>query len=364
MTTLRRWTILAPLALLTGCSFIDDWSAFTTTNAGMDSGTPDSGTPDAGTDSGTPDAGTDAPACSDACDDDADCDPGEVCALDDDDGCSTCQPCTGCDPASCATTCVVTDRAARTCECAPPRREGEPCESSTECATGLQCAEGFGVCLATCAVDSDCTGTYSRCDGAFCYPTEIDCANSDDDDGDGFTDCDDFDCAGDPACGGGGGGGEWDPCPTDGDCDTGLVCRVGICMRPCAVSSDCTSADFPECADLDGDGLGECLPMTGCDFVHNSGCRVGEACYLIWLDAETVRAGCLRARGSIVPIGGACGHDDRWCAPGSSCWWTSSPPGTCVQWCYVEEGACVTGTCAPFSTPAPIYMGQMVGTCS
>src|SRR5262249_37349738 len=41
----------------------------------------------------------------------------------------------------------------------------------------------------------------TKCSGAGCTPTEACCADDLDNDGDGKTDCDDPDCAADPACG-------------------------------------------------------------------------------------------------------------------------------------------------------------------
>jgi hypothetical protein len=93
-----------------------------------------------------------------------------------------------------------------------------------------------------CATDPACTGGGSGDAGEDTYADG--CANDSDDDGDGDVDCEDADCAGDPACNGGGGlvcapevcspvcpSGNCSTCVTSGNCNS--TCIGGNCDQQC-----------------------------------------------------------------------------------------------------------------------------------
>ncbi len=345
---------IASFCLLAGCSFIDDWTTLSTRpGAAEDGGMNDAGS---GQDSG--------PSCTDSCDPGTGCpNEGEVCALAS-DGCLACQACTGCDPLSCPTACeVVTGTAQCVCQ---PSGEGGPCFDVSHCEIGLGCDATLAACLLPCATDAECTGVYPYCVEGRCYlpSSETDCANGFDDDGDRNTDCADLDCTGDASCIGT--VPEWEFCADAAACMVGLSCRNGACVRNCATASEC-GGDFPECADVDSDGVTECTPALGCDFVANTGCDAAYECRLIaFPPGGDAVAGCVTPRGT-VPVGSEC-SDAAQCAPGAECLSTDGTVFTCYQWCYVDDPAtCPAGqTCNPLTGPdgsEATYMGRVFGAC-
>lgn len=346
---------IASLGLLAGCSFIDDWTTLSTRpGTTQDGGMNDAGT---GHDSG--------PSCTDTCEPATGCpNAGEVCAVAA-DGCLACQACTGCDPSTCPTACEVVSGTSQ-CVCRQST-EGGPCLDSSHCEAGLICYADVGACLRVCNVDSECTGVFSTCIDTRCYrpSNETDCANGVDDDGDGSTDCEDIDCAGQAVCAGPGGG-EWESC-ADGACMPGLICRSNVCYRSCGAAADC-GGDFPDCADVDSDGVFECTPQLGCDFVANSGCAAAYECRPVSISPTgEILAGCVTPRGGLGP-GADCSATPDQCGVRLEC----LGDGTnfrCYRWCYEDDpGGCPAGeACNPVTTPSGenlVYMSRGVGVCA
>ena len=103
----------------------------------------------------------------------------------------------------------------------------------TDCTDGIDNdADGYLDCI-----DFDCNGDPA-------CPVE-DCSNGTDDDGDGYVDCDDYDCSADPACTG---GAEICDDLIDNDSDGELDCFD----TDCAGDAACSSADM--CCFYNGDG--------------------------------------------------------------------------------------------------------------
>jgi len=211
-------------------------------------------------------------------------------------------------------------------------------------------------------------------------PTETQCADGLDNDGDGKTDCADPDCLG-AAC-------------NDGNaCTTGTTCQAsGACGG--GTTTQCNSPPNAQCYQ----GAGTCLPSTGlcrytplasgttCDADSNA-CTVADACD----GAGTCKAGaaktcnsppgqCYDPTGTCAPATGSCSYAFK--ASGSACNADSNPctvgdacdgEGTCVagaakvcntpptgSGCW-QAGVCstATGSC----TYAPLSAGTACGTC-
>ena len=125
----------------------------------------------------------------------------------------------------------------------------------TDCSDGVDNdGDGYIDCI-----DFDCNGDPA-------CPTE-DCSNGTDDDGDGYIDCDDFDCSSDPACSG---GSEICDDMVDNDSDYELDCADA----DCAGDPACAGADM--CCFYPGDGTTwtTCQDATAIDCV----CQMDSWC--------------------------------------------------------------------------------------
>lgn len=152
-------------------------------------------------------------------------------------------------------------------------------------------------------IDQDCDGSdasSSSGGGSGTPSTETDCSDGVDDDQDGLTDCDDFDCYSDPACQSSGGSGSTGGCSStevedcngncapggwvgDGSCDDGTYSYLGNQIDlDCALhnydNGDCTGSggsgtttesDCTDGVDNDQDGLTDC---------NDSDCTYDPAC--------------------------------------------------------------------------------------
>ncbi len=272
---MKSLSLIAAALILGGCSFIDDWSTFSTDpSQSMDGGPADSGRTDAGPD-----------ACVDECDADTQsgCNIGAVCIRG--DSCGTiCVDCAGvCD--TCTTTCVVEGNGS--CYC-PGELEGGVCAADSDCQEGLGCLND--ICHKRCLTP----GSASECEGAlhpycvelnggtFCVPEMCNplllgaCTSP-------------ATCAllgvslgepeqGQPQCIGAGDKQENDVCVADGTCAPGLSCIMTLtlgtahCVRTCDLAGPGTECDpqfstgcAPDLLEIastlsDGTALGVCVP--------------------------------------------------------------------------------------------------------
>ncbi|RJP36644.1 MAG: hypothetical protein C4547_07045 [Phycisphaerales bacterium] len=192
---------------------------------------------DGAVDCADPDCGGD-PAC--ACDNDNVCEPGEDCNNCPNDctsgggggvcGNGVCEPSAGEDCLSCPTDC-------RGKQSGKP--SGRYCcgdgagENPVGCNDGRCNSNGFACSDAPpdpyCCGDDVCEGAEDACNCAIDCDSppnsETNCTDGLDNDCDGSVDCDDGDCAGDPACAC---GAKNDPCSVNGDCCSNR-CKQGRC---------------------------------------------------------------------------------------------------------------------------------------
>lgn len=324
MTTRRTIGMFSLAVSLAGCSFIDDFGHFTTqqgSDAGSDAGSNDAGRADGGIDGG--DASSCEPVDADgdgyyaiACNGD-DCDdtnalrhPGAV------EVCSSGVADADCNPTT--PTCAGS---------------GDPCSSDADCDVGLTCSSGACAAAATCSTNAECMAIgFSRCSA------EGECLTM--------------------------AGTEGRQCRSDGTCDAGLECRNNTCFRPCVADSDCSGAEFPHCANEDADGSFECWPVTGCDFVNDTGCPAGQVCRVVASTATSMLGGCL-VPDAWLGLGSVCLSYNT-CEAGTECLMVdpSMTMGQCTAFCYTDETTC--SSCAPLtqSDGAPLlYMGRGLGVC-
>ncbi|MBT4241111.1 hypothetical protein HOD71_04440 [Candidatus Peribacteria bacterium] len=172
--------------------------------------------------------------------------------------------------------------------------------------------DGFTDCA-----DPDCAGDI------LCGGTETDCADHLDNDNDELWDCEDTDCASDPACGGGGGacgGGGGNPCEDEDVCGDGRI--TGI--EECDVGGICTGSN------REGYNGRHCFDLDPTDYRFYGVQR------------------CVATGGTCVPRGGhGCTADClEECYTNSVPCFTDDDCGDCV------EGVCVGGICQEVSTAA------------
>ena len=136
---------------------------------------------------------------------------------------------------------------------------GDVVPSNEDCSNGIDDdGDGFVDCD-----DWNCDGTIGdidpACDGA--NPSSEDCSNGVDDDGDSYVDCDDFDCDDDPSC-----SGSSEDCSNgvDDDGDGYVDCDDWNCdgtigdIDPACDGANPSSEDCSNGIDDDGDGYVDC----------------------------------------------------------------------------------------------------------
>ena len=215
--------------------------------------------------------------------------------------------------------------------------EGAPCDIDHDCRTGLRCTGVGGTCVPLSPAGAPCgVSTVPTCLGR-CWDREGDdgvcidfcdgdgeepplgpecCTDLFDDDADGFTDCEDLECAADPGCAPCRPGRElcWDGCDNDHDCRTDtedpdcwpVADRCGTVHCPagpeiCGGGCD-EDRDFAvDCADPDCAAASACVRCPGtpedeahrncmnridddCDGQSDAGCDPG--CYPLGDPAE------------------------------------------------------------------------------
>ena len=200
---------------------------------------------------------------------DDDCDGPIDCA---DPDCATDPACTGGTP----------------CSGAPA---GSPCDDGDPCTTNDVC-DGMGGCAGE-FIDVDGDGVSPACgdcddsdDSVYLGATEI-CDDGIDNDCDGWMDdCNDPDCATDPACTGGG------PCTSPIDCDDGDPCTADECIGGTCVYTPIAGCGSSELCnngiDDDGDMLIDC---------DDPDCFTDPACQVGTCSITNISVGCDAANG-------------------------------------------------------------------
>jgi hypothetical protein len=298
------------------------------------------------------------------------CDPGQVCV---DDQCvyGTCvgvscadgQLCVDgrCRSQNCPGQRCADNAACVEGQCKPIDCVGARCPEGTACAQGkcvsttcadTVCAEGE-VCLLNACIPAGCLGLDcgpdERClDGACgeCAASEVSCTDGQDDDCDGFTDCEDTDC-------------DTRACSDLNACTTGDVCGAGKCNAGaavvCGAPTDACHGTPGTCAP--GTGLctyppkpaqTRCDDLNACtleDLCDDSGSCVGASLRV----CNTPPRACDVAEGTCNPTNGQCAYALK--PTGSTC----ENPSACFSGGSCDgAGNCVggmPGTCAPPTNP-------------
>ncbi len=265
--------------------------------------------------------GTSETQCTNSVDDDndgnIDCDDSD-CAAD-----PACQGLTCSEVLTCEQNCGMDANCLQACQDSGCATAQPLAAALTDCVL-QNCAnpcglDPLGVACENCT-NTFCQGELDLCLADTCVAGGEDCANGIDDDNDGFVDCDDFDCNGDPAC------------PTA----TEFACANGI---------DDDSDGFVDCADSDCAGDPACQP-TGVTCGEVVTCAQG--CGADFNCAQTcVASGCATAQQLAV---------DLMNCVFSNCLNECSDPAslTCQVCmgtsCSTEAAACLADTCATAAT--------------
>ena len=147
------------------------------------------------------------------------------------------------------------------------------------------------------------------------------CTNGSDDDGDGDVDCDDTDCAGDPAC-------------TGGD-DDGLVCTPEDVCTPVCPTGNCSACATSGTCDSVCAGGGNCDYQCGGNGTQcNFECGGGN-CDMSCQDSADCNMACPGGNCRMTCEGDA---DCNMACPGGNCDFTCATTGTC-------NTTCIGGNC-------------------
>ena len=175
-----------------------------------------------------------------------------------------------------------------------------------------------------------------------------------------------------PQCAPAGMGGDGATCMNINDCQAGFTCVVqtmgmpGECHKMCcAIGSvrDCPMGQT--CAtrfvdDMMRDlGVGFCSAPDSCDVLMQTGCEMGEGCYVTDFDDGSVM--CLTPSAMAGGEDAPCEGLDE-CMPGFGCVSTDMTTFTCQRFCNAMMGA-MSG-CAEGQTCNPLSMGvRNIGIC-
>jgi hypothetical protein len=176
-----------------------------------------------------------------------------------------------------------------------------------------------------------------------------------------------------PQCAPSGMGGDGSACMNINDCQSGFTCVVeamgmpGECHKMCcAIGSvrDCPMGQSCSTRFVDDMGtflgVGFCSSPDSCDVLMQTGCAMGEACYVTDLDDGSVR--CLTPTATAGAEGAMC-EGDQDCQAGNTC--LSLDMGmtfTCLKYCNAMMGA--TSGCAEGQMCNRLSMGvPNIGVC-
>ncbi|MEM9192266.1 MAG: hypothetical protein AAGF12_24040 [Myxococcota bacterium] len=157
--------------------------------------------------------------------------------------------------------------------------------------------------------------------------------------------------------------GEGQACTNSNDCAPGHDCPmgIGVCTKVCCVGSDmgCPTGQTCSVQLVDGmgnqTGVGLCRFSSDCDLVAQTGCEMGQGCYLNGPDGSRT---CIESTENLTE-GTACMAANA-CAPGLGCIGAAGGPTTCQKHCTIGDDA----TCGATQTCSGRLQGQtMVGFC-
>ncbi len=236
--------------------------------------------------------------------------------------------------------------------CSPQNPElcGDPqCTNDAQCSSPVDCADALcldGACFvrvddSRCGASEECRpteGCVLRADvdaGPGCPPVETACADGEDEDCDGQTDCEDPDCA-DATC-------------DDGDaCTEDDTCSAGACT---GTALECDDGNL--CTD------DACDPASGCTFTNNTaGCDDGDAC----TENDACSGGA--CAGTTLECDDANPCTDDSCDPASGCAHANNTT-SCDDgfWCNGPD-RCSGGLCmAEGPSPCPAFCNETSMTC-
>ncbi|MCD6414791.1 MAG: hypothetical protein J7L23_04170 [Candidatus Diapherotrites archaeon] len=215
---------------------------------------------------------------------DSDCSGGTGCSSSSD--CNDNNPCTSdsCDGGDCKHHSLADGTSCGTGKiCCSGKCSSPACSKSSDCGTNTSCTtytcSNPDTCSAKCnEVTKDCSDCSCSCGDYTSTGNEADvsCTDDIDNDCDSFVDCDDSDCAGNPACGGtctSDGG----TCTQDSDCCSGKCdSETGKCFScaSCSGVSACSNQETNECES-------QCGASQECDDkqVDSTGIS-GNTCYI------------------------------------------------------------------------------------
>jgi hypothetical protein len=209
-----------------------------------------------------------------------------------------------------------------------------------DCAAGAHCVEiglggGRGVCHRSCNLGADdCRAGYECREegaaGAECVPKFETCDNAVDDDLDGLTDCEEFDCVYDPACA------EICDDGIDNNANGTVDCAEAVCvdMDPCVPRITAV------CEGLPAEVPASCVTLGGlyaCDPVTSAGCHPGQSC-----DMSVSGFKCYGGPNE-VELCGKCGSLRGGCVPGFTC--LNINLTRCARYCCTDAECGPNGIC-------------------
>jgi hypothetical protein len=157
---------------------------------------------------------------------------------------------------------------------------------------------------------------------------ETTCDNGIDDDGDGDTDCADFDC-------------NARSCTTGNKCVTGLTCQGGQCLGGTRVV-----CDAPPSPCFMGSGI--CVVDAGCRYPPNAGVRCDDGDDCTTMDTCQLDGACVGAPVSCTTPPGQCFMRTGICVRDAGCQYTPTPGERCDDGddCTVDDRCDALGGCA------------------
>ncbi|MCA9546510.1 MAG: hypothetical protein KC613_19030 [Myxococcales bacterium] len=152
-------------------------------------------------------------------------------------------------------------------------------------------------------------------------------------------------------------------------CQTGLVCELGICRRPCGDNDACGEGE--RCIDYTDslDGVQWKFCFSGCNVYTQEGCAANEACIFAEEDQDGLMMGaCVEATSGMLSHGEQCVADDQtyWggaggCTAGHYCGdFLDTGTDQCWGFCDASDNSLCTGNSLCVT---PFFVGLKVGVC-